>query len=140
MPSAIDISASGLIAQRIRLNTIANNLANVNTTRDAQGNPTPYVRKQVIFQVGMPEDESPLGVHVAAIEEDDPSRMGTEPFRLKYLPGHPDANAQGYVQLPNIDPAREYVDALEAGRAYEANIQAIEIYKNMANRISQLLE
>lgn len=140
MPNALDISASGLVAQRMRLNIIANNLANVSTTRDAQGNPNPYVRKQVIFQTGMPEMNSKMGVHVAAIDEDDPSRMGTEPFRLEYRPGHPDANAQGYVQLPNIDPAREYVDALEAGRAYEANIQAIEIYKAMGNQVSRLLE
>lgn len=140
MATALDISASGLVAQRIRLNTIANNLANVSTTRNAQGEPEPYVRKLVIFQTGAPDQKSDQGVHVSAIVEDDPTTMGTEPFRLEYRPGHPDANPLGYVQLPNIDPAREFVDALEAGRAYEANIQAIEIYKSMGNNISRLLE
>lgn len=140
--SAIDISASGLVAQRARLNTIANNLANISTTQDAAGRNNPYVRQRVLFQPGM-ADGSPAGVHVARIESDnpdDPANPGAEPFRLEYEPGHPDANPQGYVRYPNVDLTREYVNALEAARAYEANIQAIETYRAMANQIIRLYE
>lgn len=139
---AIDISASGLVAQRARLNTIANNLANISTTEDASGQSSPYVRERVVFRPGMSGSPS-AGVHVAAIAPDDPRQpgnFGAEPFRLKYEPGHPDANEQGYVLYPNVDVTREYVNALEAARAYEANIQAIETYKAMANQITRLYE
>lgn len=140
--SAIDVSASGLNAQRIRLNTIANNLANVSTTEDATGRNAPYVRQRVVFQPGMANGAS-SGVHVARIEADDPdnpANLGAEPFRLEYEPGHPNANAQGYVRYPNVDLTREYVNALEAARAYEANIQAIETYRAMANQFIRLYE
>ena len=141
MVKAIDISTSALVAQRLRLDTIAANIANVNTTRDANGDPNPYVRKQVIFQVGMPNRSSQAGVHVGAIVDDDPRlQPGADPFRLEYAPGHPDADSNGYVRLPNVDLTREYVDALEASRAYEANIQAIEIAKAMSTSVSRLLE
>jgi flagellar basal-body rod protein FlgC len=136
----MDVSTSGMVAQRLRMDSIANNLANLSTTRDASGRPNPYVRERVIFQVGMPEAKSKLGVHVARVERDDPAVYpGAEPFRLRYEPGHPDANAQGYVQLPNVDPIREFVNSLEAARAYEANIQAFEVAKNMTVQTLQLL-
>ena len=139
----IDISASALVAQRLRINTIANNLANVSTTEDAAGKNNPYVRQRVIFAPGLPDGSSAAGVHVAAIEQDnpdDPNNLGVEPFRLSYEPGHPNANEQGYVRYPNVDMTREYVNALEAARAYEANIQAIEVFKAMGNQISRLYE
>jgi flagellar basal-body rod protein FlgC len=141
--NAIDVSASGLVAQRIRLNTIANNLANISTTEDAAGRASPYVRQRVVFRPGMPDGSSSAGVHVAAVENDDPRNplnFGAEPFRLKYEPGHPNANEQGYVLYPNVDVTREYVNALEAARAYEANILAVETYKAMANQITRLYE
>lgn len=139
----IDISASALVAQRTRLNTIANNLANVSTTEDAAGNNNPYIRQRVIFRPGFEDGTSSAGVHVATIQDDspdDPGNLGAEPFRLKYEPGHPNANEQGYVRYPNVDVTRELVNALEAARAYEANIQAIEVFKAMGNQISRLYE
>lgn len=139
----IDISTSALVAQRTRLNTIANNIANIDTVLDAQGNPSPYVRKRVIFQVGMPGKAEGAGVHVAAVEDDhpdDPNNPGAEPFRLKYEPNSPFADARGYVRYPNVDLTREFVNALEAARAYEANIQAIELAKGMQTSASRLLE
>lgn len=139
MANAIDISTSGLVAQRTRLNTIASNIANVSTTRDVDGNPNPYVRKRAIFQVGMGNGQG-VGVRVAAIEEDAPGNPGTEPFRLKYEPGHVDADAQGYVRYPNVDLTRELVNALEAARAYEANVQAVEAAKAINVQVSRLLE
>lgn len=140
MPTAIEISTSGLVAQRLRMDTIANNLANVSTTRDANGVSNPFVRKRVVFQTGAPELKSPEGVHVASVDEDDPSKPGAEPFRLRYEPGHPDANPQGYVRYPNVDLTRELVNALEAARAYEANIQAIEVAKAMNSQAVRLIE
>ncbi|MFO0946993.1 MAG: flagellar basal body rod protein FlgC [Planctomycetota bacterium] len=139
MANAIDISTSGLVAQRTRLNTIASNIANVSTTRDVNGNPNPYVRKRAIFQVGMPGGQGE-GVRVAAINEDTPGTPGTEPFRIKYEPGHVDADAQGYVRYPNVDLTRELVNALEAARAYEANVQAVEAAKTINTQVSRLLE
>lgn len=139
----IDISASALVAQRVRMNTIANNLANVSTTEDAFGHNNPYVRQRVIFQPGLSDGTSSAGVHVAAIDEDrpdDPANPGAEPFRLKYEPGHPNANEKGYVRYPNVDLTREFVNALEAARAYEANIQAIEVFKSMGNQITRLYD
>jgi flagellar basal-body rod protein FlgC len=122
--NAIDISTSGLVAQRTRMDTVASNIANVSTTRDAEGRPVPYVRKRVIFEVGGPNQSGTgQGVRVAEIEQDDPddpNNPGAEPFRLKYEPGHP--------------------DGLEAARAYEANIQALEITKAMTNAVTRLLE
>lgn len=139
MSKSIDISTSALVAQRTRLNTIAGNIANVSTTRDANGDPNPYVRKRVIFQVGMPGDAKE-GVHVARVESDSPTNPGSEPFRYKYEPGHVDADERGYVRYPNVDLSRELVNALETARAYEANIQAIEVSKALTRQVNTLLE
>jgi flagellar basal-body rod protein FlgC len=124
MFDALDISTSGLVAERIRLNAIASNLANAFTTRDAAGAPNPYRRRVPIFRVGMPGGpDGGTGVRVEQVIE-DPS-----PLPLKYMPGHPDANKDGYVRMPNVDLTVEYVDALEATRAYEANVAAMEATK-----------
>lgn len=140
MADPVDIATSGLVAQRIRMNTIASNIANFSSTRNEFGASEPYVRRRVIFEVGMPQEDGSQGVHVQRIEQDRPGTIGAEPFRLAYDPGHPDANAEGYVRYPNIDLVREFVNALEATRAYEANIQAIEIARSMSNQVSRLLE
>lgn len=141
MFEAMDISASGLYAQRMRMDSIANNIANVGTTRDARGVTRPYTRERVLFEVGMAGGKNKEGVRVAAITKDDPdSTPGAEPFRLKYEPGHPDANSKGYVRYPNVDLTREFVNALEASRAYEANIQAMEVAKNMNSQIIRLIQ
>lgn len=135
--SSFRISATGLAAERLRMDVIANNIANANTTRTEEGGP--YKRRQVVFQA-MPSgvragQTSPRGlggpgrgVAVAAIVE-DPS-----PPRLVYDPGHPDADARGYVAMPNVDAVREMVDMISATRAYEANASALDAAKTMAMR------
>ncbi|MDI7248260.1 MAG: flagellar basal body rod protein FlgC [Bacillota bacterium] len=132
--SSFRISATGLAAERLRMDVIANNIANVNTTRTEDGRP--YRRRQVVFQAltarpsrGPGASEAPgQGVAVAAIVE-DPS-----PPRMVYDPGHPDADARGYVAMPNVDAVRELVDMISATRAYEANVTALDAAKTMAMR------
>ncbi len=119
---AIDISASALTAERLRLDVIAENLANAGTTRTAEGGP--YRRKVVLFA----PREGMGGVRAVGIAR-DPS-----PFRLRYDPGHPDADAAGYVRLPNVDVVKEMVDLITATRAYEANVTAISAAKAMFQR------
>ncbi|MGE5593350.1 MAG: flagellar basal body rod protein FlgC [Betaproteobacteria bacterium] len=143
--SSFRISATGLAAERLRMDVIANNIANVNTTRTEDGRP--YRRHEVVFRAleagsgggneaagvsgrvgaGLSASEAPgRGVAVVAIVE-DPS-----PPRMVYDPGHPDADAQGYVAMPNVDPVRELVDMISATRAYEANVTALDAAKTMA--------
>lgn len=128
----LDMGASGLQAQRTRLDTLANNIANINTTRDANGKPNPYQRRFVVFAPGQPDDSSKAGVHVQEIKT-DPS------FVSRYEPGHPDADKDGYVKYPNIDLAIEYTNALEASRAYEANVTMMDTTKAMINSSLRLL-
>lgn len=111
----IDIITSGLVAQRERLNTISENIANVNTTRDAEGNVAPFQRRLVNFSAEN-TGQAASGV-VIEVEKDT-----TTPPRMVYEPGHPDANPEGYVSYPNINLVTEFVNALEASRAYEANV------------------
>src|SRR4051812_38350120 len=119
MFDTLDISASGLQAQRTRMDTIAANIANINTTRNVNGQPGPYRRRFAVFNAGLSAHGAGAarpGVHVKKIELDD------SPFQERYEPGHKDANARGMVLYPNIDLSTEYVNALECSRAYEANI------------------
>ena len=135
MFKGIDISASGLTAQRLRMDTISSNIANAETTRDEDGNT--YRRKVPIFKQKLDSQleagsvnisgVNSAGVEVAEIAEDQ------SPFRLEYRPDHPDANEEGYVELPNVSVMTEMVNMIDASRAYEANIQAISNYKSMAN-------
>jgi flagellar basal-body rod protein FlgC len=134
--TAIAISASGMEAQRSRAETITENLANADTTRTPEGGP--YRRKDAIFttaQAGTSfADELSYasgqndGVAVSEINIDtrDPER--------RYLPGHPDADAQGYVAFPRVNPAEEMVDLLSASRGYQANVAAISAVKDMIAR------
>ena len=130
---SLDISASALTAQRTRLNVVASNLANRFTTHDAEGNVDPYQRRIPVLAPGDPSTESGAGVHVEAILLDD------APFKKVHEPGHPAAGPDGYVKYPNIEPANEMINALEASRAYEANITAAEATKSMINNALQLL-
>jgi flagellar basal-body rod protein FlgC len=136
----LDMGASGLTAQRTRMDVIAGNISNVNTTRNAKGEPIPYRRRFVVFAPGQPGQpgsapgEAPKqGVHVQSIKIDQ------SPFQKRFEPGHPDADAEGYVQYPNIDLAIEYVNALDASRAYEANITMMEVTKQMLNASLRLI-
>ena len=128
MLKTIDISTSALVAQRHRMNTIAGNIANINTTRDADGELMPFQRRLVVFTADTERfDEDSGGVGVKYRVDVDTE---TPPRRV-YDPGHRDADADGYVAYPNIDLVTEFVNALEASRAYEANVAAIDITKQM---------
>jgi flagellar basal-body rod protein FlgC len=135
--TALDISGAALSAQRTRLNVLAENLANAETTRTADGGP--YRRKMVVFGSESPPafvqaldaEQSSLVKVVDVVESD-------EPPRLVHQPAHPDANAEGYVALPNINPVLEMVDLLAATRAYEANVTAVQATKNMFNKALEI--
>ena len=133
MFDVLDMGASGLQAQRTRMDTIAGNIVNANTTRNAQGEPIPYRRRFVLFAPGQPGNPEKAGVRVQEI------RIDQSPFQRRFEPGHPDADADGYVKYPNIDLAMEYVNALEASRAYEANVTMMEVSKQMLNASLRLI-
>lgn len=135
MNNALDISTSALVAQRTRLNAISSNLANMSTTRNEAGELEPYQARFVMFQSDEEKTTSGggLGVKVSSVE------MDGGPPRLKYQPGHPDANEEGYVAYPDIDMTREFVDALEATRAYEANLGVIEVTKDLGRQTLRIL-
>jgi flagellar basal-body rod protein FlgC len=126
----LDISAGGLNAQRIRMNLISSNMANINTTRTEDGGV--YRRKDAVFEAVYEEqfsntlDNSLTNVRVREIVEDN------RPHILKYDPGHPDANMDGYVAMPNINVIEEMVNMISASRSYEANVSAIKATKDMA--------
>src|SRR4051794_34793554 len=103
----LDMGASGLLAQRTRLDTIAANIANANTTHDASGAPNPYRRRFVLFAAGQPNDATKGGVRVESVQQDQ------SPFVERFEPGNKDADARGYVKYPNVDMSVEYVNALE---------------------------
>jgi flagellar basal-body rod protein FlgC len=136
---SMNISASALTATRLRMDIITENMANMSTTRTQDGGP--YRRQYVVFQEREPErgrferfynralggTRAPgAGVRVVEIGK-DPSD-----FKLDYNPNHPDADADGYVRLPNVDVVQEMVDMMSAYRAYEANITALNTFKDMA--------
>src|SRR5688500_11966416 len=136
----LDIGASGLQAQRTRLDTIAASIANANTTRDADGRNIPYRRRFAVFAPGRPGGEGAAGIGDAQpgvrVQE---VKIDASPFQRRYEPGHADADADGYVLYPNIDLAVEYVNALEASRAYEANVTMMEVSKAMLNASLRLI-
>lgn len=135
MFTAFDVSASALVAQRMRLNAISSNLANISTTRNEDGQAEAYAPRFVTFQTDSATTTSGggMGVKVGSVE------YSSEPPLMKYEPGHPDADPRGYVAYPNVDMTTEFVDALEATRAYEANIGVLEISKDMGQRSLQIL-
>ncbi|MCZ6836359.1 MAG: flagellar basal body rod protein FlgC [Planctomycetota bacterium] len=133
MYGTFDISTSGLVAQRIRLDTIAGNLANLNTILNAEGEYEPFKRRFAILAAGDPSSGDPMGVRVQSIEMDEGE------LRLKYEPDSPYADADGYVGYPDIDAVIEQMNAMEATRSYEANITAIEASKMMFNSALQIL-
>ena len=133
MFGSLDISTSALVAQRTRMEVISANMANRFTTMDAQGNYAPFRRRIAMFSAGDPSTGSAEGVHVQEIAQ-DPSA-----FRKVYEPGHKFADKEGYVEYPNIDPAIEMINGLEATRAYEANITAIEASKSMLQSSLRIL-
>jgi flagellar basal-body rod protein FlgC len=139
MFSALDISTSALVAQRVRLNAISSNLANVTTTRSETGELQPFQPRFVVFRTDdtVRSPEGAAGVQVSSVET-----ASSEP-RWKYQPGHPDAIAdgprRGWVAYPDINLVEQSVDALEATRAYEANVGVIEITKNLTQTTLRIL-
>jgi flagellar basal-body rod protein FlgC len=153
MFDAMEISASGLTAERMRMDVTAQNLANAQTTRGADGQP--YRRKEVVLAERQEQGSfgaaltgamsstqttsssgtsgAPGGVEVAAISEDQ------TPLKQVYDPSHPDADANGYVQMPNVDTVAEMVDLISAQRAYEANVTAMQAAKQMFSKTLELL-
>lgn len=137
---SLQISASGLTAERLRMDVIAQNLANANTTRTSGGGP--YRRKLIVFAPR--GEESPFGrilservqagrgVRVVKIVEDQ------SPFRRVYDPAHPDADPDGMVELPNVNPMLEMVDLIAATRAYEANLAALNAAKTIIGRTLEM--
>jgi flagellar basal-body rod protein FlgC len=136
MFSAFDISASGLTANRVWMDVIADNIANAETTHTTEGGP--YRRRQVQFSTILGSSSDPSlsqgqGVRVAGITQDQSA------LRLVYNPGHPDARADGYVEMPNVNAVTEMVDMMVASRAYEANTTAMETSKGMVTRTLDIL-
>jgi flagellar basal-body rod protein FlgC len=145
MFGGMEISASALTAQRLRMNVTAENLANAETTKTADG--TPYRRKEITLTsvadggfgaqlskaMGGGSGMAPGGVQATAITEDATGG------KLVYDPGHPDADAQGYVRMPNVDTVTEMVDLIDAQRAYEANVTAMSASKQMFAKTLEIL-
>lgn len=145
---SLGIASSGLTAQRTRIDTIATNLANADTTRTLEGGP--YRRRVVALEAGDPvqgprvapvprpggdpglDPDAPAGVRVAGIEE----AAGEGP--VVYDPGHPDADADGYVRLPNVNTSEELIDLLSSRRLFEANASVFQAVKAMLRRATQL--
>ena len=132
--TAFDISASGLSADRTRINTISMNLANAKTTRTPQGGP--YRRRSVVQQTADVDDPFSIhmrsaldravqGVRVSAVT------MDNRPFKRVYEPGNPDANAEGYVMYPDINVVEEMANLMTAQRNYEANVTTVDAVKRM---------
>lgn len=132
----MDISASGLAAERARMTMHANNLANAQTTRDADGKPNPYRRERIIFRPGAKKftGSDKLGVSVDSIEKDF-----TSDFRKVFQPGHPDANEKGEVLYPNVSVPVEMVDMMVAQRAFEANLTAMDAAKAVMRGALQII-
>ena len=135
--AAISASASALSAERTRIEVAISNMANAESTRSANGEP--YRRRDVVLEStsmstfdGALGQASATGVRVAAVVQ-DPSE-----FRRRYEPSHPDADADGYVLLPNVDQPQEMVDMLSAARAYQANLSAIGLIRDMVSRALEL--
>lgn len=133
--NTMNVSASALTAERLRMDIISKNIANANVTRTANGGP--YRRQMVVFEANenrpfseylneASKEKVSGGVKVSGIVED------TTAFREAYDPAHPDADAKGYVKMPNVDVMQEMVDMITATRAYEANVTAINNTKSMA--------
>jgi flagellar basal-body rod protein FlgC len=132
MLDVLDMGASGLTAQRTRMDVIAQNIANADTTHDASGKPVPYQRKFAVLMADRTRG-GPAGVRVKEIKSDQ------TPFVLKKEEGHPDADANGYVAYPNVDMAVEFTNAIEASRAYEANVNMMDVTKAMMNATLRLI-
>jgi flagellar basal-body rod protein FlgC len=141
--SLLSVSASGMAAQRARAEVLVENLANAETTRTEEGGP--YRRKDVVFatrEQGSPFSavfQTALGRGASGVSVEDVVVSDAGP-ELRYQPGHPDADARGYVAFPRVNPAEEMVDLLSAARGYQANVSAMSAVKDMVQRSIELLK
>lgn len=129
------VSGSALTAERLRMDVIANNLANANSTRTAEGGP--YRRQMAVLAPRAPQGATgvaaaPAGVRVVGVVHD------SSPPRFTFDPGHPDADDAGMVAMPNVNPVTEMVDLISATRAYEANVTALNAFKSMAMKALEI--
>lgn len=139
--SAMQVNTSGLNLERLKLDVISSNIANVNTTRTEDGGP--YLKQDVTFEESIKQEQSyftgnfeekSLGVHSTGIIENE------ENTKLVFEPTHPDANEEGYVEYPNVDMADEMVDLMTTLRTYDANVTAMNASKAMLNKALQIAE
>jgi flagellar basal-body rod protein FlgC len=134
MFNTLDLATGGLRAQRTRMDVIAGNVVNVQTTRNEQGESIPFRRRVAMLQATDATNPDKPGVHVSQVAL-DPS-----PFTERHDPGHPDADPQtGLVKYPNVDLTTEYVNMLEASRAYEANVSVMQTTRAMFNSALRLI-
>ena len=129
--SSMQISATGLSAERLRMDTITSNMANASTTRSADGK-GPYVRKVAVFQEALDAQKDMAGVKAVKIENDK------SPLRKVYDPTHPDADANGYVTMPNVNVLNEMADMMVATRSYEANVDTFNALKSMFSKALEI--
>lgn len=129
--SSMQISATGLSAERLRMDTITSNMANASTTRSADGK-GPYVRKIAVFQETLDAKKDMAGVKAVKIENDK------SPLRKVYDPTHPDADANGYVTMPNVNVLNEMADMMVATRSYEANVDTFNALKSMFSKALEI--
>jgi flagellar basal-body rod protein FlgC len=141
--SALSVSASGMAAQRVRAELLVENIANSETTRTQEGGP--YRRKDAVFasdSVQMPfasELDAQMGAPLNGVRVADISVDNREPER-RYMPGHPDADAGGYVAMPRVNAAEDMVDLMGASRSYQANVSAMSALKDMIQHSIDLLK
>ncbi|QEM69890.1 flagellar basal body rod protein FlgC [Geobacter sp. FeAm09] len=133
--SSMNISSSALTAERTRMNLISSNLANASSTRTSEGGP--YKRKDAVFSATPVESRFNRALNSAAGQQTRQVEVSEivedqNPPRMQYDPGHPDANAQGYVAMPNVNVVEEMADMITASRSYEANVTAVQAAKSMA--------
>ncbi len=124
------ISASGLSAERLRMDTITSNMTNATTTRGEDGKP--YVRKIAVFQENLDKEKGLNGVKAVEIVEDE------SPLKNVYDPTHPDADENGYVTMPNVNLLNEMADMITASRSYEANVDTLNATKSMFTKTLEL--
>lgn len=137
--NSMQINASGLTLERLKLDTISTNIANINTTRTEEGGP--YKRKEVVFEENLVDEKNrltgrmekkSLGVKVVSILDD------AENLKMIYDPNHPDADERGYVMMPNVDMADEMIALLKTQRSYEANVTALNTSKSILKKALEI--
>ncbi len=138
--TALQVSASGMAAERARAEVLVENMANAETTRTPEGGP--YRRKDVVFSSDLQaspfsavfQNELAEGVRVSDVTVDD------RPPEMRYLPGHPDADGNGYVAFPRMNPAEEMVDLMNASRSYQGNVAAMSAVKDMISKSIDIMK